>query len=139
MAEVRSLLAEARTATGALLDTDPEQPSFASLKELVTRLSDAVLHSLDEAEQANTRLAIELHCVRAAMHEELVDREANAARIQDRQRLLFDRANAQEGQLSAHDRAALSANYVEAALGALCPQPAGPAAGCHVAADAATR
>jgi hypothetical protein len=60
-----------------------------------------------------------------------VDREANAARVSDRQRFLFERAAAQAGQAAASERAAQSAFFVESALVSLCPHhPCPPASGC---------
>ena len=66
----------------------------------------------------------------------LIDREANAARIQDRQRLLLQQADATE-TLSAFDRAATSASSVEASIAALCPHQTRVAAGVVVIATAA--
>ena len=76
------------------------------------------------------RHVIELDSLRSEIHCELVDREANAARIIERQRFLFERSVAQPGQLHGHDRAAASAAYVEAALSALCPHTITPSSGC---------
>lgn len=84
------------------------------------------------------RHIIEMDSLRSELHGELVDREANAARIVERQRLLFERSVAQPGQLHGHDRATASAAYVEAALVALCPYTVPPLSGCDtlMAADA---
>ena len=69
--------------------------------------------------------------LRAELHCEAVDREANAARISDRQRFLFERAVALPGQAEASDRAAASASYVEAALASLCPHNVAHMPGCE--------
>lgn len=77
------------------------------------------------------RATVEVDALRAEVHAELVDREANAARVAERQRFLFERAVALPGQLSASDRAGASAAFVEAALVALCPQTTTPSHGCE--------
>ena len=76
-----------------------------------------------QREQAAThaRHTSELDALRSEVHHELVDREANAARVCDRQRFLFERSASLPGQSNAGDRAAASAAFVEAALIALCP------------------
>lgn len=84
-----------------------------------------------EHAEAIARFTAELDCLRSEMHCELVDREANAARISERQRFLFERQSAQPGQLTAAERAAQSAAYVEAALAALCPHSTPLAPGCE--------
>ena len=76
------------------------------------------------------RATAELDTLRAEMHAELVDREANGARVAERQRFLFERNAAQNGQASASDRAAQSAAFVEAALVSLCPHTTTHASGC---------
>lgn len=72
---------------------------------------------------AESQKRAELDALRAELHGELVDREANAARIWDRQKYLFERAEALSGMSSAHQRAAASAAYLEAALVTLDPTP----------------
>lgn len=62
--------------------------------------------------------------LRSEIRAETVDREANSARVLERQRVLFERSCAQQGSLAAFDRAAASAGYVEAALASLSPAPA---------------
>eukprot|EP00662_Eupelagonemidae_sp_cell21_P034308 gene34308-59036_t len=65
------------------------------------------------------------------MRAELVDRQANAARVADRQRALFERGVAQSGQLQASERAKASAGYIEAALTTLCPFSVAQPGGCN--------
>ena len=77
------------------------------------------------------RATVERDALRAEVHAELVDREANAARVAERQRFLFERSAALPGQLSASERAGASAAFVEAALVALCPQTAVTSSGCE--------
>lgn len=62
---------------------------------------------------------VELDALRAELQGELIDREANSARIYERQKYLFERSEALSGQSSAHERAAASAAYLESALLAL--------------------
>ena len=76
------------------------------------------------------RSTAELDALRSEMHTELVDREANAARVAERQRFLFERSSAQNGQAVAAERAAQSAAFVEAALVSLCPHTASQSPGC---------
>ena len=82
------------------------------------------------ASYLKARAVIEKDQLRAEMHCELVDREANAARVAERQRFLFERSMAQPGQASAAERASASALYVEAALVALCPHSTPRSPGC---------
>ena len=76
------------------------------------------------------RATAELDALRSEMHSELVDREANAARVAERQRFLFERHTAQPGQAAAADRASQSAAFVEAALVSLCPHTTTVSPGC---------
>jgi hypothetical protein len=72
----------------------------------------------------------ELDLLRTELLSELVDREANSARVADRQRFLFERSLAQTGQFSSNERAFASAAYVEKALTSLCPNPHRVSDGC---------
>ena len=78
----------------------------------------------------SARSTAELDTLRMEMHAELVDREANAARVAERQRFLFERHSAQVGQATAAERAAQSAAFVEAALVSLCPHTTPHSPGC---------
>ena len=60
------------------------------------------------------------------MRDELIDREANAARVLDRQRLL---AEGRDGAGAVFERALATAQQVEANIGALCPYQAQRAPG----------
>ena len=88
----------------------------------------ALAQQLDDE---RTRHELELKTIRREVHDELIDREANAARIIDRQRTLFERSGL-DGQLSAHERAIASANFVESAIAALCPNPPAHSADCEL-------
>ena len=68
----------------------------------------------DEAVRADVRHGI----LREAVRDELIDREANAARLLDRQRALSE---AQRDNQSILERATASARSIESAIGALCP------------------
>ena len=79
----------------------------------------------DQAVQADVREGI----LREAVRDELIDREANAARVLDRQRQLVDgRGDAS----TVFERALQSAQQIEASLGALCPYQAPTAPGVAV-------
>lgn len=102
-------------------------------------LAQAKLKDLDNTLQlikrevaiAHARHTAEKDVLKAELHCEAVDREANAARVAERQRFLFERAVALPGQGDASERASASAAYVEAALASLCPHTLPPAAGCE--------
>ena len=103
--------------------------SFA--KERLATL-DATLQLIKrDAAAAHTRHTAEKDVLKAELHCEAVDREANAARVAERQRFLFERAVALPGQSDASERASASAAFVEAALASLCPHGLPPAAGCE--------
>jgi hypothetical protein len=74
-----------------------------------------------ELHMLKLRSRTERDILRNELRSDGVDREANAARVAERQRILFERSSAQAGALSAYDRASSSASYVEAALASLCP------------------
>ena len=67
---------------------------------------------------AKHRSRAEVDLLRSELHDELVDREA-ARRASTTASASSSSANALDGQLHAHDRAAASAAYLEAALVAL--------------------
>jgi hypothetical protein len=90
---------------------------------------EAHLRRFDDASHHNK---INLMLVQEEMTRDLIDREANAAKREERQRLLFERPTAQNGQLNAHDRASASARYAELAIASLCPHTSNrPAPGCE--------
>lgn len=99
----------------------PSAELMASLREELTQLSLVVQKNARLASMERSRSLSERDILRAEMHGEQVDREANAARVAERQRFLFERSVAQSGQATAAEKAMASAAYVEAALASLCP------------------
>jgi hypothetical protein len=104
-----------------------EAVDVALLRRYVKRVGTTLQRLQHEHEHAKHRARVETDIMHAEMQSEHVDREANAARIAERQRFLFQR-NAAIGDASAYDRAVMGANYVETALVTLCPHPATPTA-----------
>lgn len=99
----------------------PSAQLMASLREELAQLSLVVQKNERLASVERVRSLNEIDILRAEMHGEQVDREANAARVAERQRFLFERSVAQSGQATAAEKAMASAAYVEAALASLCP------------------
>ena len=91
---------------------------WLELKALASKANKAVQAmqrlARDEAVRADVRHGI----LREAVRDELIDREANAARVLDRQRTL---AEAQRDGATVLERSLTSARGVEAAIGSLCP------------------
>lgn len=89
------------------------------LKRMVKEINVAVQQlkrtHAEAAIQARTRESM----LREAMRDELIDREANAARVLERQRTLFDRR--QDNSLSTYDHAITAAAQIDAALAGLTP------------------
>jgi len=106
--------------------TDDEQ------RKLLARVQRCLVRQQRELVHAKHRARAEVDLLRSELHSELVDREANAARVHERQRFLFEKQSALEGQLVAHDRAAASAAYLEAALVSLDVNTQTAAHGCEV-------
>lgn len=104
--------------------------SLSDLRSDCRTLNSIINKMAREAEFNNARAIAEKDALRAELHCEQVDREANAARISERQRFLFERSAAQPGQASAAERAAASAAFVEAALVSLCPHSTPRSPGC---------
>ena len=102
----------------------PTVEMFASLREDLQQLHLVVQAEARQSAEERARFLVEKDVMREEMHAEHVDREANAARVAERQRFLFERSVAQPGQASAAERASASAAFVEAALASLCPHVA---------------
>jgi hypothetical protein len=131
-AAVLSLSKQLVATLARLTETSPT-PNGIDLSELQTianTLLETALYNARHAADAAAQSRIALDLLRSEVNSELVDREANAARIAERQQFLFQRASALPGQASAAERACASAAYVEAALVSLCPHVNLPMAGC---------
>lgn len=104
--------------SGPNADADGASAPWVELKALAAKANKAVqaMQRLgrDEAARADVRHGI----LREAVRDELIDREANAARVLDRQRAL---AEAQRDGTTVLERSLTSARGVEAAIGSLCP------------------
>lgn len=99
----------------------PNAKIMEDLRKDLDKLHTLVQTEARQTELERARCLLEKDAMRAEIHAEQVDREANAARVSERQRFLFERQEAQQGQSSAAERAVASASYVEAALTSLCP------------------
>jgi len=119
-----------RLATGQDISNNELQRHLRSLNKLFSEQERALKRARRDFEAQTLRHTTELDALRSEVHCELVDREANAARISERQRFLFERPTAQAGQAAANERASASAAYVEAALVALCPHSNPRSSGC---------
>ena len=64
---------------------------------------------------------VELDLIRSSISDELIDREANASRISEKQRFLFEKALSSSKQ-QALDRALSSSIFIESSLASLCNQ-----------------
>jgi len=111
------------------------EPSvFEELRTVAFQANKAVQAMQRCAAQSATTFDVREAILREAVRDELIDREANAARVFDRQRArVEDRAD----ELAAFDRAHASAQQIEAGVGALCPHQAARAAGVSLLAEPA--
>jgi hypothetical protein len=107
---------------------------FPALKKMAADANKAIQamqrHASDDALRADVRENI----LREAVHDELIDREANAARVQDKQRAAFEGRDV--AALSALDRANQTVASVEASIASLCPHQLQRAPGVSVLAEA---
>ena len=101
-------------------------------RKLLTRVRKCLLRQQRALEHAKHRARAEVDLLRSELHGELVDREANAARVNERQRCIFEREQALAGQSTAHARAQASAAYLEAALVSLDVHTHSVGHGCQV-------
>ena len=121
----------AASESGSTLDLTSFKKKLKTLNRLFSEQKQELTQTKRTMHFEKLRFTAELDSLRAEVHAELVDREANAARVAERQRFLFERSVALPGQLSAADRAGASAAFVEAALVALCPQTTPLSHGCE--------
>ena len=101
------------------------------LQVKLDQLDTTLTHIARHMHHQHARHQCERDVMRTELHLEAVDREANSARVMERQRFLFERSSALPGQADASDRANASAAYVESALSALCPHAVQPTSGCE--------
>ena len=117
-----------------MVSTDRCNPDFKKLKKLAADANKAVQamqrHASDEAVRADVSLSI----LREAVRDDLIDREANAARVLDKQRGMLE---CNPDAASAFERAHAAANAVESAVIALCPHQTRHASGVALLAEAA--
>lgn len=73
--------------------------------------------------EARARSRAERDILQMEVRADLVDREANAARVMEKQRFLFERSHARQGVGIAHDNACASVAFIEAALMSLDARP----------------
>tara|TARA_Y100000389_G_scaffold71280_1_gene68003 strand:+ start:2001 stop:2447 length:447 start_codon:yes stop_codon:yes gene_type:complete len=113
----------------------PPSVDYTELKKLAADANKAVQamqrHASDDAVRANVRENI----LREAVRDELIDREANAARILEKQRAFFEGKDA--GTLKALERVNQTVANVEASIASLCPHQLQRAAGVSVLAEEA--
>ena len=114
-------------------ETDRCNPNFKELKKLASDANKAIQAmqrlARDEALRADVRHSI----LREAVRDELIDREANAARVAERVRLVGDT----EKSASVWERGNQLAAVVEASIASLCPHQTRHGAGVALLATVA--
>ena len=131
--EIRDKLAHTSTLVRETDDTalgTALPPLLAELHATATQLVKLATDDARRTALATSKHRAELDLLRMEINNELVDREANAARIAERQLFLYQRGAALPGQATAAERAVASASYVETALVSLCPHVNVPMTGC---------
>tara|TARA_B100000575_G_scaffold30381_1_gene20460 strand:+ start:911 stop:1321 length:411 start_codon:yes stop_codon:yes gene_type:complete len=111
--------------------TLPADTTWSDVRKVSKSLMNAVLSAERTHAAERARAMKEQDMLRNEAHIDQVDREANAARVAERQRFLYDRVSTAPGKANAYERAPASAAYVEAALVALCPHTNAPSRGCE--------
>ena len=129
-------LRELEEAPHVVIDGDPfPKVDYQSLKKLAADANKAIVamqrHASDDAVRADVRENI----LREAVRDELIDREANAARVHDRQRALFEGRDS--NTLTVFDRVNQTVAGVEASIASLCPHGLQRSSGVTVLAEAA--
>lgn len=113
--------------------TDQCLQDFKKLKKLASDANKAVQamqrHASDEAVRAD----VSLNILREAVRDDLINRDANAARVIDKQRSMLE---SNPCAASAFERAHTAANAVESAMIALCPHQTKHASGVALLAEA---
>ena len=127
-------------------DVTAETVDLKQMRNVMKRARLAIIHLEQARDEAKFRKKIDNSIAHAEMRSDLIDREANAARREERQRILFERAHIaamEQGSKSmqlqnapcveSYERSLASSRYVEAALASLCPHyPNRPNGGCLV-------
>ena len=103
------------------------------LKKLAADANKAVQAMRRYASDDAVRADVRENMLREAVRDELIDREANAARVYDKQRSLFEGRDS--AALSAFDRANQTVASVEASIASLCPHQLQRAPGVSVLAE----
>lgn len=113
--------------------TLPDSLTWSDLRKLAKTLHKSVATAERVRSHEHKRALVERDILRGESCTDQIDREANAARISERQRFLYDRLSTAPGKANSAERATASAAYVEAALVALCPHSNAPSRGCEIA------
>jgi hypothetical protein len=119
-----------------LLMADPEKGASTQEKEVLRDLAKSLYKMLKKAARANEdakrRSRAELDVLRTEMELDRIDREANSARIVERQKFLFERTGTVPGKALSFERAFASAAFVEQALVNLCTHANFPSRGSQL-------
>jgi hypothetical protein len=107
---------------------------YQALKKLAADANKAIQAMQRHASDDSVRADVRENILREAVRDELIDREANAARVLDRQRALLE---GKGESLSAFDKASQAVASVEASVASLCPHQLQRAPGVTVLAEAA--
>ncbi len=86
------------------------------MMKLCKTANAAIAKQRGHIREARARSRVERDILQMEVRADLVDREANAARVMEKQRFLFERSHARQGIGIAHDNASASVAFVEAAL-----------------------
>ena len=130
--QARLALNATKTLHRRLAEIQCQPQEQAELRALARSANKAVQAMQKLARDEAVRADVRHDILREAVRDELIDREANAARVLDRQRML---AEAQHDGARVLDRSLASARNIENALGALCPYQMRVAPGVAVLAN----
>lgn len=115
-------LASTKSLHRRLKELDPIASGIAKtelceLAKLAATANRAVVALQRHAHASEMQASVRERVLRSAIHSDLIDREANAARVMDKERTLVEQA----GGSDIHERAHLAARVVERSLATLCP------------------
>ena len=118
--------AHAKTALNAtkalhkrLKEMEEDTERVVAMKKLAADANRAIQAMQRQHAAALQRARLEETLMREALRDELIDREANAARVLDRQRTLMGVGTG--GLAAVHERALQSAGQIGASIDGLCP------------------